>query len=67
MTSQSVTIVINKVINKTGFKFSKESCKEHCMEANITVTSGPGEELDIYSVTYPLYALYLKVFLVLCC
>jgi len=35
------------------------------MEVNTTVSNGPGEELDIYRVTYPLYALYVKMFLLL--
>ena len=35
------------------------------MEANIIVLNGSGGELDIYSVIFPLYALYLMVFLLL--
>jgi len=35
------------------------------MEANTTMSNRPGEEPDIYSVTYPLYALYMKIFLLL--
>ena len=62
MTSYDITkvrTVISEVVNKTVFS------KEVCMETNTNVSNGSGEELGIYCITYPFYAVYLKMFLLL--
>jgi len=35
------------------------------IEDNITMSNRPERELDIYNIIYPVYAVYLKMFLLL--
>ena len=60
MTSQSIRAAISEVVKKTA------STEIVSMETNTTMSNGPDhEELGIYNVTYPLWAVYLKMFLLL--